>query len=182
MRSLRSDQRSQQRQGSDYDPDEREAGKPSRRMALVYRPLARKVSRYLNAEQPDYCSHLMTHLRVTQINIYPIKSTAGISLPRSRVTRKGLALDRLWMLVDTKGQAITGREFPALTLVHTRVVDEDLTVAAPGVRELQILIVRNPMHLERSGSGATNAPRLLSARRRIAGFPGTWDRSVTWCR
>ncbi|NIO41461.1 MAG: MOSC domain-containing protein, partial [Burkholderiales bacterium] len=51
-----------------------------------------------------------TCMHVTQINIYSIKSTAGTSLPESRITLKGLVWDRQWMLVDTNGQAITGRE------------------------------------------------------------------------
>lgn len=80
----------------------------------------------------------MADLRVTEINTYPVKSTAGIRLKESRVTLKGLALDRRWMLVDHDGQAITGREFPALTLVRAHANDRDLVLTGPGMPELRI--------------------------------------------
>lgn len=80
----------------------------------------------------------MADLRITEINIYPVKSTAAISLAESRVTPKGLALDRRWMLVDQEGQAITGREFPALTLVRSCANQQDLALTASGMPELRI--------------------------------------------
>lgn len=80
----------------------------------------------------------MVGLSVSEINIYPIKSTAGIPLEQARVTAKGLALDRRWMLVDPQGKAITGREYPALTLVRARVTDGALEVHAPGMAKLRL--------------------------------------------
>ena len=39
-------------------------------------------------------------MKVTEINIYPIKSTRRIALPQSEVLPRGLPWDRRWMLVD----------------------------------------------------------------------------------
>ncbi len=80
----------------------------------------------------------MSKLRVTQINIYPIKSTAGVSLSESRVLRGGLALDRRWMLVQPDGEAITAREYPLLTLVRTQPAKDALVVTAPEMPTLRI--------------------------------------------
>jgi len=54
---------------------------------------------------------------LSQLAIYPIKSIHGIVLQTSQVNEAGLLNDRRYMLVTTDGECITGREFPALTLV-----------------------------------------------------------------
>ncbi|MFQ5936275.1 MAG: MOSC domain-containing protein [Acidiferrobacterales bacterium] len=77
-------------------------------------------------------------MRLAQINIYPIKSTAGITLKESHVTCQGLELDRRWMLVDAAGHAITAREFPRLTLVRTSIADGGLAVRAPNMSSIRV--------------------------------------------
>ena len=42
----------------------------------------------------------MTELIVSGLNIYPVKSLAGISVQHATVEPFGLANDRRWMLVD----------------------------------------------------------------------------------
>ncbi len=42
----------------------------------------------------------MTEYKLTQINIYPIKSLPGISNEQSLVEERGLQYDRRWMLID----------------------------------------------------------------------------------
>ncbi|MCB0548672.1 MAG: MOSC domain-containing protein [Phaeodactylibacter sp.] len=59
----------------------------------------------------------MRHLHITSLLTYPIKSLAGISLPRARVEKRGLAYDRRWMLVDRDGLFISQREIPELALL-----------------------------------------------------------------
>jgi uncharacterized protein len=53
---------------------------------------------------------------LTQIWIYPVKSLAGIRLPKANVMPKGLRYDRRWMLVDEKGRFLTQREHPEMTV------------------------------------------------------------------
>lgn len=59
-------------------------------------------------------------MRVTELNIYPLKSARGISLPDSAVSPEGLPGDRRAMLVDPSGHFITQRELPAIATVLAR--------------------------------------------------------------
>lgn len=76
--------------------------------------------------------------RIASIAIYPIKSAAGISLDACNVEARGLAMDRRWMVVDDRGDFLTGREFPILTQIRPQLKDHGLQVSAPGQRELFI--------------------------------------------
>jgi uncharacterized protein YcbX len=58
----------------------------------------------------------MEELMLSQIWIYPIKSLGGISLNSCRVMKKGLELDRRYMLVDETGTAMTQRTHPTMAL------------------------------------------------------------------
>jgi uncharacterized protein len=80
----------------------------------------------------------MSEIIVTQLNIYPIKSTAGISLQTSVVEKTGLHADRQYMLVDSVGKFITGRQFPQLTQIQTCIDHESLVVQARGMPTLLI--------------------------------------------
>ena len=61
-------------------------------------------------------------MRVEQLCVYPIKSTAPHDLERARVEPWGLADDRRWMVVETDGTLITARREPALLHVRTQVL------------------------------------------------------------
>jgi uncharacterized protein len=75
---------------------------------------------------------------ISEINIYPIKSLAGIALDTALVEDRGLQFDRRWMLVDEKNRFLTQREFPVMSRIKVelggdsmtvRLDDESLTVA-----------------------------------------------------
>ncbi|MBB3141275.1 MOSC domain-containing protein [Halomonas organivorans] len=59
-------------------------------------------------------------MRITQLNIYPVKSLRGITLEQSTLTERGLAFDRHWMVVDARGRFVTQRERPAMARVTVR--------------------------------------------------------------
>ncbi|MDH3689041.1 MAG: MOSC domain-containing protein [Gammaproteobacteria bacterium] len=77
-------------------------------------------------------------MQLTQINIYPIKSTAGIKLEHSQVLPRGLEHDRRWMLVDHEWRFITARECPTLVLVTTTLRPEGLVVSGPNASTVTI--------------------------------------------
>jgi uncharacterized protein YcbX len=54
---------------------------------------------------------------LTQINIYPIKSLAGIALTSALAIEKGLKYDRRWMLIDKNNRFISQREYAQLALI-----------------------------------------------------------------
>ena len=62
-------------------------------------------------------------MHITALYTYPVKALAGISLPKARIEKRGLAYDRRWMLVDRDGLFISQREIPQLALLAP-----DLTV------------------------------------------------------
>ena len=68
-------------------------------------------------------------MKVTEINIYPVKSTRRIALTESEVLPRGLPWDRRWMLVDDDGKFITARQHPSLALVSTEINNDSLIVA-----------------------------------------------------
>ncbi len=70
----------------------------------------------------------MAEIILSEINVYPIKSAAGISLKNAKVGEKGLEFDRRWMLVDEKGKFISQRSYPDLSLVTVNIEKEGLTV------------------------------------------------------
>lgn len=69
---------------------------------------------------------LMSNYKLSQINIFPIKSLPGISLRESNVEERGLKYDRRWMLVNEKNMFITQRSFPQLTLINLELNDNEL--------------------------------------------------------
>ena len=77
-------------------------------------------------------------MQVTEINIYPIKSTCRIGLNRSEVLPRGLPWDRRWMLVDDDGNFMTARQHPALSVVRTGIGSGMLRVSAEGFPDLEL--------------------------------------------
>lgn len=62
--------------------------------------------------------------RLTQINIYPVKSLGGISLPSAYAGGRGLQYDRRWMLVDEFNSFITQRENPMMALIGLKMNEQ----------------------------------------------------------
>ncbi|MGV1751637.1 MOSC domain-containing protein [Agrobacterium sp. CG674] len=59
-------------------------------------------------------------MRITELNIYPLKSGRGISLSESLIAPEGLPGDRRLMLIDPSGQFITQRELPDIASIITQ--------------------------------------------------------------
>ncbi len=71
-------------------------------------------------------------MKLSEINIYPIKSLGGISLENSVAEEKGLRLDRRWMLVDEKNNFLTQREFPKMATIGVEIRENNLSAAVDG--------------------------------------------------
>ncbi len=65
-------------------------------------------------------------MKVSEINIYPVKSLGGISLNESIVEKRGLQFDRRWMLTDENGSFFTQREFPQLAAISVQLYESYL--------------------------------------------------------
>lgn len=83
----------------------------------------------------------MTHLSVSSLHLYPVKSLGGVDVARAQVVERGFAHDRRWMVVDPDGRLITQRSHPKLALIQAR-LDEPkgeprrLRLEPPGVPPL----------------------------------------------
>lgn len=75
---------------------------------------------------------------LSRINIYPIKSAAGISLDTSEVDDRGLRHDRRWMLVDEEGVFLSQRRLPRMALIRVSLHSDGLAVDAPGMPALSV--------------------------------------------
>lgn len=75
---------------------------------------------------------------IAELNVYPVKSCAGISLPRAELSATGLAGDRHWMIVNAQGKFLTQREAPRLALIRPIAQDGGVTLSAPEVPDLSI--------------------------------------------
>jgi uncharacterized protein len=108
-------------------------------------------------------------VRLTGINIYPIKSARGIALSEWETDTFGLRYDRRWMVVDGSGRFITQRNHPRMALVTVRVGDGVLHIDAPGMPALE-----TPLH-----PGAAVLTEVVVWN--FAG-PGTWlgEEAALW--
>jgi hypothetical protein len=75
---------------------------------------------------------------IAALFVYPVKSCRGIAVSAARLTERGLARDREWMIVDADGRFVTQREVPRLALVAPALSDTMLQLAAPGMAPLAI--------------------------------------------
>ncbi|KAA3514660.1 MOSC domain-containing protein [Agrobacterium rosae] len=71
-------------------------------------------------------------MRITELNIYPLKSARGISLTESPISAEGLPGDRRAMLVDPSGQFITQRELPQIATINVRAEQNGFHLSVDG--------------------------------------------------
>jgi len=68
---------------------------------------------------------------ITSLNIYPVKSLAGISLHSAQLEARGFQYDRQWMIVDSSGTFVSQRELAPMALIETALVDDSLRLTMP---------------------------------------------------
>ena len=62
-------------------------------------------------------------IRITALNVYPVKGCRGIALDSARVAATGFEHDREWLIVRPDGRFMTQREEPRLALIETALID-----------------------------------------------------------
>ena len=80
-------------------------------------------------------------MKLTEINIYPVKSLAGITLQSSPLDAMGLRYDRRWMLVTPAGKFITQRTHPQMVLIQPQLADGVLTLTRQGMQDHHVVAV-----------------------------------------
>jgi uncharacterized protein YcbX len=79
-------------------------------------------------------------LQVVSLHRYPVKSCRGESVSELPIDRIGPTGDRRFMLVDAAGAFLTQREHHKLALVVPRVSPRTLSLTAPGMPELEVVL------------------------------------------
>jgi len=77
-------------------------------------------------------------ITLSELAIYPIKSTAQISLSSANTGLFGLDNDRRWMLIDENGYMLTQRKHPRMCLIESNLSNDRLIVSATGLEPLSI--------------------------------------------
>jgi len=75
-------------------------------------------------------------IKVSEINIYPIKSLGRISKKKISVEFNGLSNDRNLMLIDNNNQFITQRKYPSLALISVTEKGQGFIIQAPNKKDL----------------------------------------------
>jgi uncharacterized protein YcbX len=77
-------------------------------------------------------------IRITGLNVYPVKGCRGIAVDSARVAATGFEHDREWLITRPDGRFITQREEPRLALIETALLDTALRLRIPGGAELRV--------------------------------------------
>lgn len=79
-------------------------------------------------------------LRISALNVHPIKSCAGVAVDQALLIDTGLEFDREWMVVDNQGVFVTQRELPRMALVQPQVKSHEIVLRAPGMLALHLAV------------------------------------------
>jgi len=79
-------------------------------------------------------------VRLAALNVYPIKSCAGVPLDESLLVETGLEFDRTWMVVDAEGRFVTQRELPRMALIRPSLKTYEMVLRAPGMLALHLAL------------------------------------------
>lgn len=77
-------------------------------------------------------------IRLTGLNVYPVKSCGGFAVDTWDVGPFGLWMDRRWMIVNAKGHFLTQRTRPRLALVRAALLGQTLSLGAPGMESIAV--------------------------------------------
>ncbi len=81
---------------------------------------------------------------ITGLFYYPIKGCKGTALDTATLTKRGIAFDRHFMIVNPEGRFLTQRELPAMATIMPSVNGSMLTLAKQGMETLSVLHTDEP--------------------------------------
>jgi uncharacterized protein YcbX len=114
-------------------------------------------------------------VRLSEITVYPVKSTRGTSLIEAVVEPWGLAQDRRWMVLDAKSDKINVQRYHQLQGITATPTAVGLHLAAPGIAPLSIdvPVAGEPVSvsLSRVGHATSAGAAADSWMSTVLGFP-----------
>jgi len=75
-------------------------------------------------------------MKISALNIYPLKSARGIALREMPLDARGPVGDRRWMLIDERDVMLSQRDLPRLALIAVERGSDGLQCTAPGMPPL----------------------------------------------
>jgi len=81
---------------------------------------------------------------ISEIWVYPVKSLPGIKLQTALLDKKGLLMDRQWMLVDQQGDFLSQRRLPSMALFRVEWDQFGISLSYPGMETI-IVPFEDPM-------------------------------------
>ena len=84
-------------------------------------------------------------MKVSEINVYPMKSLGGISLNETVVEKRGFKNDRRFMLTDKEGEFFTQREFPKMAMLTVKLNEQNLEIFDSENKKIEV-----PFEFEKS--------------------------------
>lgn len=76
---------------------------------------------------------------LSNINIFPVKSIAGISVSTAKVEKQGLQCDRRFMVATLDGKMITARTHPNMVKIKAIIEPDGLILCYPGLLDLHLI-------------------------------------------
>lgn len=131
-------------------------------------------------------------LRISQLWRFPVKSLAGARHPAVSLSRRGLAGDREWMVVDTRGRFVTQRQLPAMARIQAGYADNNLWLRHldqpqaefwlpryPEGTTIEVMVWRDQCHAVDAGDAVADwLSGLLGKRLRLCFLPAAFRRQV----
>ena len=75
---------------------------------------------------------------LAKINVFPVKSVAGVSLSTAWVEKQGLMFDRRFMLALADGSMVTARKYPHMVTIQSVLTPDGLLFMAPNRQPLRL--------------------------------------------
>jgi len=94
---------------------------------------------------------------VSEMYIYPIKSCRAMAVPEAEAAPLGLKVsehvrDRVFMVVDSKGELVRMTEFPKMVFLTATVIGQQVLLSAPEVGDITFCVPEDKAELRRSCS------------------------------
>jgi uncharacterized protein len=77
-------------------------------------------------------------VKLAALYVYPVKSLRGFQVNSARVEHGGIVGDRMWVVVDGRGNFMHQRDYPRMATVSATYSPSALVLQAPGMSPLEV--------------------------------------------
>lgn len=121
----------------------------------------------------------MMNCKLSELNIYPVKSLGGISLSEAEVTDRGLKYDRRWMIVDGDEKFLTQRTHPQMALLKTK-INHNKLILSHKTKDIPPLVI--PINSKITETTIVNIWDELVTALLVGKYADEWLSDVLDCR